>query len=143
MSHSARTPIALVLLALALAGCSSSTGRAAHASPTPTPACRAPGKPILPRTDGTLTEDDDGARICLAKGQVIAVFLNAHSKDAHKAWQPITAEPASAVRRLSDGVMSLPIGVTAALFSPTAAGDIRLASRQDDGVTWHAALAVH
>ncbi|WKK26630.1 hypothetical protein QZH56_14155 [Streptomyces olivoreticuli] len=142
MSHS-RTPIVLALLALALVGCSSSTGRATHASPTPTPACRAPGKPILPHTDGTLTEDDDGARICLAKGQVIAVFLNAHSKDAHKAWQPVTAQPASAVRRLSNGVMSLPIGVTAALFSPAVVGDVQLASRRADGGTWHAALVVH
>ncbi|MFI1796702.1 hypothetical protein ACH427_04985 [Streptomyces sp. NPDC020379] len=147
MSHRALASLAHIPLAatalalLALTGCSGTAGPAAR--PSSAPACRAPGKAILPHTDGTITESDNGARVCLAKGQEIAVFLNAHSKDPRAFWQPITARPSSALRRGNNGVMTLPVGVTAALFTPTAAGDIQLAGRRDSGGTWTATLVVH
>ncbi|MEU5429369.1 hypothetical protein AB0H73_27785 [Streptomyces olivoreticuli] len=147
MSHRVLAPIARISLAatalapLVLTGCSGTAGPAAH--PSSAPACHAPGKAILPHTDGTITENDNGARVCLAKGQEIAVFLNARSKDSRALWQPVTAQPSSAVRRGDSGVMTLPIGVTAALFTPTAAGDIHLASHRDSGGTWAATLVVH
>ncbi|MCC3766383.1 hypothetical protein [Streptomyces sp. UNOC14_S4] len=136
----ARTALALLLLA-GCSGCSGTTGPAALTSPEP--ACRAPGAAILPQTSGTATEDDNGARICVARGQTIAVFLNAHSNDARAFWKPITAQPSSAIRRESNGTVTLAIGVTAALLTTTAVGDVRLASRKESGGTWTATLVVH
>ncbi|MGW1074890.1 hypothetical protein [Streptomyces sp. NPDC002537] len=141
MSHRTLALIArTVLVLLVLTGCAATTGRATPAHRTPP--CRAPGKAVLPHTDGTLTENDNGARICLARGQEIAVFLNAHSNDPQRRWQPITAQPETAVTRGNNGVMTLPIGTTAALFTPTATGDVQLTSRRSAGETWHATLAV-
>ncbi|WP_372410875.1 hypothetical protein [Streptomyces luteireticuli] len=142
MSHRFLAPLARTALTLlVLTGCADSSGTTAP--PSSEPACRAPGAAILPHTDGTLTEDDNGARVCLAEGRTIAVFLNARSTDARTFWEPITAQPSSAVRRGSNGAMTLPIGVTAALFTTTAVGDVHLASRRGSGGTWAATLVVH
>ncbi|RLV01274.1 hypothetical protein CTZ27_12190 [Streptomyces griseocarneus] len=142
MQHRLLFSAALTALALlALPGCSGGAGQHAEHSPSPSP-CRAPRKAVLPHTDGMLTEDDGGARVCAKRGQVIAVFLNAHTQDRQDFWTPITAHPEKSVRRENTGVMTLPIGVTAALFSPTATGDVELASRRKSGATWKATLVV-
>lgn len=138
LAHAPAVRIACALVLLALAGCAGHPGHGA--SPDP---CRTPRKAVVPDTDGMLTEDDDGARVCMARGQVISVFLNAHTMESKDFWQPVTARPDSAVKRKSNGVMTLPIGVTAALFSLTAKGDVQLASQRNSGKTWRATVVVH
>lgn len=119
------------------------TGCVAQAAVQPqAPECRPPGKAVLPHTSGTLTKADNSALICLAPGQQIAVFLSAPPDNPSDRWQPITAQPDTAVKRGNSGVMTLPVGATAGLFIPTAPGRIELSSRQRSGATWHATLVV-
>ena len=78
------------------------------------PACRALPEAIAPDTVGTLQDGDRNGTFCIHRGDVVAVFLHAPTGDAR--WGPVTADPASAVVPRTTGVMTLPLGVTAAIF---------------------------
>ncbi|MGW1077100.1 hypothetical protein [Streptomyces sp. NPDC002537] len=132
---------ATALALLLLTGCGGHTAQTAR--PSPTPPCHNPDKAVLPHTAGTITETDNGGRICVAHGQEIAVFLSAHTTDAHQHWQPITSQPGAAVTRDNNGMVTPTIGTTVGLFTPKAPGEIQLTSRRESGGTWRATLVVH
>ncbi|GHF09007.1 hypothetical protein [Streptomyces morookaense] len=132
---------ATALALLLLAGCGSHTTQTAR--PSPTPPCHNPDKAVLPRTAGTITEADNGGRICVAHGQEIAVFLDAHTKDAHRHWQPITLQPGSAVTRHDNGMVTPTVSTTVGLFTPETPGEVQLTSHRESGETWRATLVVH
>src|SRR4051794_10091866 len=132
-------------LALSLAGCGdgSSASRA-------TSRCEKPPRGIGPDADATLQDADAGRTVCLHKGDVLTVFL--HAPTQVDRWSPITARPGGVLESRSSGVLTLPIGVSAAVFRAASPGTVRLRSTRppcspsttgcDDAHQWSARVVV-
>ena len=64
--------------------------------------------------------------MCLKQGDVLTVFLHAPVNEDR--WRPITTAEHRVLTPRSSGVLTLPLGVTAAVFTATGKGTARLTS---------------
>jgi hypothetical protein len=110
------------------AGCA--TGTASSVS-TPGPSASSGGQveasPCQPPTETTtitLTEADNGRTVCARISQRIEIYL--HGTQANP-WSPITAGGAQ-LRSAASGKLSLQVGVTGAVFTTVAAGQVDVVS---------------
>ena len=127
---------ASVVVAVALAGCggSSTSGQ--------TPRCEKPPAGIGPDADATLQDRDAGRTICLRTAKVLTVFLHAPIQEGR--WGPIKATDGGVLEARSSGVLTLPLGVTAAVYRAAHPGTARLSSRRPPcGATTSACDAAH
>lgn len=114
------------------------------AAPTGAPGrCRKPRPAVLPRTAGTLSVADSGARICLKAGEAVLAFLTVPMSEVAQRWRPITAAPANSLRQLPNRVMTLAVNTTAGILQVTTPGVAELTSSRPNGATWHVTLVVH
>jgi hypothetical protein len=103
---------ALLAAALTLAGCGGSAG-----APATTPqACSAPPEGIGPDAAATLQVEDANSTYCLNAGDVLTVFLRVPLEQAAAGWQPVHASDQSVLQPMNAGVLTLPRGVTGAVY---------------------------
>ncbi|MHB8573191.1 MAG: hypothetical protein ACYDAY_09630 [Candidatus Dormibacteria bacterium] len=154
----ALTLLAGVLLVAGACGSATSDSGSAPASPDPcagvTPPPPSPGTQAFgPDAAATLTDTDRGAALSLHHCQVLTVFLHAPTALQTDRWFPVAASDNGAVlERESTGVMTLPIGVTAAIFKAIAPGHSTLSAARppcgqasagcDPALTWSASVNV-
>jgi hypothetical protein len=112
---------ALIIIAAVGLGCSSGGNEAA-----PVPKCEKPPEGIGPDADATLQDGDAGRTVCLKQGDVLTVFL--HAPVNEERWRQITTADHAVLAPRSSGVLTLPLGVTAAVFAATGKGTARLES---------------
>jgi hypothetical protein len=110
----------VLVFAVAVAGCDGSTGSSVQ------PACEKAPAGIGPDANATLQDADAGRTVCLTPGEVLTVFLHAPVGEAR--WGTITAANHAVLSPLSSGVLTLPIGVTAAVYRAGKTGTTRLDS---------------
>lgn len=90
------------------------------------PACQKAPEGIGPDANATLEDGDSGRTVCLAQGDVLTVFL--HAPVGEDRWAPITTRDRGVLTPQSSGVLTLPLGVTAAVYRGKEKGTARLVS---------------
>ena len=108
---------------------------------------------IGPDAVATLQTADAGATICLAPDKVLTVFLKAPVDEAR--WSSVQLSTSGVLRARNSGVLTLPIGVTAAVLQAVGHGVVTLratrppctdahpeASACDAAHSWHARVVV-
>jgi hypothetical protein len=110
----------IVIAAIGL-GCSGGGNGA-----TPAPKCEKAPEGIGPDANATLQDGDAGRTVCLKQGDVLTVFL--HAPVNEERWRPITTADHRVLTPRSSGVLTLPLGVTAAVFTAAGKGTARLTS---------------
>jgi hypothetical protein len=107
----------------ALAGCGDSgTSHTASA-----PHCKKAPAGIGPDATATLQDQDAGGTYCLPLHGVLTVYL--HAPVTEERWSDITATPSDgALAPRSTGVLTLPRGVTAAIYEARRRGTVALQS---------------
>jgi hypothetical protein len=110
----------VLVFAVAVAGCGGSSGSSVQ------PACEKAPAGIGPDANATLQDADAGRTVCLKPGEVLTVFLHAPVGEAR--WGTITAANHAVLSSRSSGVLTLPIGVTAAVYRAGKTGTTRLVS---------------
>jgi hypothetical protein len=113
---------AVSTIVLALIGSACGGGSSSSAGP----ACEKAPEGIGPDANATLQDVDSGRTVCLASGDVLTVFL--HAPVDEERWSPITTQDRSVLTPRSSGVLTLPIGVTAAVYRGAEKGTARLTS---------------
>jgi len=81
---------------------------------------------VGPDATATLQDENAGGTYCLARGDVLTVFL--HAPVDQDRWSPITATPSGILTARSNGAMTLPLGVTAGSFKASRTGTVALRS---------------
>jgi len=127
------TAVAIAAAAAALTGCSS----AKHAA---TPTCRHAHAPDYPTVDASLGDRDAGRSWCVTVGQTLTVTLHVPVAQSASPWAPITASGPAVLEPVSNGVASLPRGVTATFFAVRKPGVATITSTRSDGATWKATV---
>ena len=102
----------LATAALTLAACGGGAG-----GPAATPeACVAPPEGIGPDAAATLQVEDANGTYCLNADDVLTVFLRVPLEQAAAGWQPVRASDQSVLQPMNAGVLTLPRGVTGAVY---------------------------
>jgi hypothetical protein len=109
-----------IVLALVASGCGGGSGSSAA------PKCEKAPEGIGPDANATLQDEDSGRTVCLRQGDVLTVFL--HASVGEDRWRPITTQDGDVLTPRSSGVLTLPLGVTAAVYSGAKKGTARLTS---------------
>lgn len=124
--------LALTMMAAAvLSGCSS-------AKATKTRACRPAHAPEYPTTDAALSDRDTGGTWCVTVGQTITVTLHVPLTESGAPWQPISPSDTHVLEPVSNGVASLPRGVTATFLAVREPGAVTITSTRPGHPTWKA-----
>jgi hypothetical protein len=113
--------IAMILVVVATA-CGGGSG----SSSTSAPKCEKAPEGIGPDAKATLQDADAGRTVCLNQGDVLTVFL--HARQGEDRWGPITTSDRHVLKPRSSGVLTLPIGVTGAVYAGAGKGTARLTS---------------
>lgn len=121
MGRARRLGAVVVLVALTLAG----TACGGDGSSSLPPCEKAPAG-IGPDATATLQDSDAGRTVCLRRGDVLTVFLHAPVEEDR--WSPVRTDDRSVLVARSSGVMTLPLGVTAAVYGAARSGVARLTS---------------
>ena len=115
----AASAVVLALVGSACGGGSSSSSSAA-------PKCEKAPEGIGPDANATLQDEDSGRTVCLRQGDVLTVFL--HAPVGEDRWRPITTHDGGVLTPRSSGVLTLPLGVTAAVYGGAKKGTATLTS---------------
>jgi hypothetical protein len=113
----AASTIAITLLATACGGGSGTSSA---------PKCEKAHPGIGPDATATLQDGDSGGTFCLKQGDVLTIFL--HAPVGEDRWGPITMPDHRVLKPRSTGVLTLPLGVTASVYTAAGAGTARLTS---------------
>ena len=109
-----------IVLALVGSGCGGGSSSSAA------PKCEQAPAGIGPDANATLQDEDSGRTVCLRQGDVLTVFL--HAPVGEDRWRPITTHDGGVLTPRSSGVLTLPLGVTAAVYRGEREGTVRLTS---------------
>ena len=109
-----------IVLALVASGCGGGSSSSAA------PKCEKAPEGIGPDASATLQDEDSGRTVCLRQGDVLTVFL--HAPVGEDRWRPITTQDNGVLAPRSSGVLTLPLGVTAAVYAGAKKGTARLTS---------------
>ena len=111
-------------LVLLLASCGGS-GRGPVATQ---PACTSPPEGIGPDAAATLQVEDRGGTYCLNVGDELTVFLRVPIDQESTAWRAIAASDSAVLEPMNAGVLTLPRGVTGAVYRASREGTAQLTS---------------
>jgi hypothetical protein len=101
-------------------------------TPAPQP-CSVLPSPVGPDVVGTLQQEEDGGRFCLARGQRLNVFLHVGLAEvATSSWRAVASTDPTVLASVPNTVMTLPRGVTAGIFMGSKAGSTRLTTFRSD-----------
>jgi len=101
-------------------GCGSGSGQSAA------PKCGKAPAGIGPDANATLQDADSGRTVCLKPGEVLTVFL--HAPVGEDRWSSVTTRARDVLAPRSTGVLTLPLGVTGAVYQAQNTGTAQLAS---------------
>ena len=113
---------AVSTIVLALVGGACGGGSSSSAAPR----CEKAPEGIGPDANATLQDADSGRTVCLKQGDVLTVFL--HAPVGEDRWRPIATHDGDVLTPRSSGVLTLPLGVTAAVYSGAKKGTATLTS---------------
>jgi hypothetical protein len=82
----------------------------------------------VPQSSGTLQESDRGGTFCLHVGEELTAFLRVPIASAADRWRPVEADDPNVLAAVPSGIMTLPRGVTAAIFRGLKPGLARISS---------------
>ena len=119
------TPFAfLPPLILLLASCGGN-GRSPAATQQ---ACASPPEGIGPDAAATLQVEDRGGTYCLNVGDELTVFLRVPLDQESTAWRSIGVSNSAVLEPMNAGILTLPRGVTGAVYRAAQAGTVQLTS---------------
>jgi hypothetical protein len=126
MSRLIRVPAVLSVLAVLAAGCAHSASSGSSAAPTPTPSPASTVACAQPAT-GTVdvTEADNGARLCLAIGARLELYLHGGTDR----WSAVSVQGA-VLHPATSGKGALAVGVTGGFFTAAGAGQARVTAQR-------------
>ncbi len=115
--------------ALVACGSNDRAGGAPPSATTPAGSCRNLPEAVGPDVAGSLAQTDSGGTFCLHLGQSLDVFLSVPLPEADTGrWTPVRASDGAVLHVVPSGALTLPRGVTAAIFAATQAGTSELTS---------------
>lgn len=115
------------MLLFALALLAASCGGGANQSGG-TPSCSSPPPGIGPDAAGTLQLEDKGKIVCFKVGDELTAFLSVPLGQESSRWGPIQASDTSILEAMNAGILTLPRGVTGAVYRVLRAGSVQLTS---------------
>lgn len=111
------------------------------ASPAAAEPCVPAAPAVVPQTDATATQGDDGKSLCLRTGQRLGIFLTAQSLSGAN-WNPVHSADPALLRSVPNSSMTPPRGVTTGFFKALASGTTDLYSDDPTGAHWHVHVVV-
>lgn len=107
---------------------------------TSTP-CVDPAPSLVPNTDASVQQTDNGKTFCLRTDQTLAAFLRGSGAPA-AVFAPLRTSDPKLLESVTNTSMTLPAGITAGFFHATGPGTATLSSTAPDGQPWQVQVVI-